>query len=645
MHSNNHKNNLNNAKYNVKDNAKNNAKDNDSSNDSLKNDPGSSDRLKPKFQGPQKKDAPSYNSSLAKESSDELTKESSEGLAAESSPALTKEEPKALGPFSDQAALTFGSPKEGDSNPALSSGPGSGPGPSLNPSSKVQAFGPLALILILLATGLGALLVIPMYPGFYVLPWVTGLLILLFRGPKRLKADLRALGQPGRLRFWRRVLGLLVALALLLAVGSLTALPIYNLSGLKGLVLSPQEVATLDKLPDETVVEAFLTPAGEAKFGSLLNLYARASTKITIRRSPGPARSLVEDSEVKLVLPDLAIIRSGPYQETVAPLTYQGLKEAFYRLSAPTRLVYSLIGDGEKSVQDPSPKGLSLWAKALEKRKIYLHDYFWAPGEPLPTQFKALLLMGPTVSLSPEKNAALTNFLAQGGRLLVAQDPLAPGVEPAVFQELGLTLPDGLMADPQTAWAGTNDFFPVSQKFANHPATLGLSRPVVWPLAGAILVDQKPPRNDEADDPLAATVSALALSSPESFLETDLLAIAKRRPTQDDEADLKGPLALAAGADLKSGGRLVLLADSDLATNVFYPHQGNQEFLDGVINWLIDENLAPDSLPKAILFNVTQSRARLFFWLPVVVWPGLMVLIWGLWRWRRGRGEGKNYRL
>jgi hypothetical protein len=425
-------------------------------------------------------------------------------------------------------------------------------------------------------------------------------------------------------------------MGLLLALGALTKLPIYNLGPSKSLSFSPSEEKTLAKLSEAVEIEVFLSPLGETRFGPVLALYARYP-HITVKKNYGSGQAEVNANNFQLALPDRAIIRSGPYVETVSPLSQLGLRAAFFRLTSPSRVVYNLVGDGEKSVQDPSPLGMSLWSQHLERQKIFLRDHIWAPNAPLPQGGAALILASPKTALSEDKNAALIHFLAQGGRLLALQDPLTLGIDPAAFQDLGLTLAQGLVVDPETAWAGTDDLFPVNFDFPAHPATIGLSQPVVWPMAGAILAAENLPEPEptEANNPLAGSSWAVARSSPESYLETDRVALAERRPKLDPELDPAGPLILATASALASGGRLALLADSDLAANLFITNPGNLAFMDNLIYWLLGAEDGLPTAPQGTFFNVTQNRARAMFWLPVVVWPLFATLVWLIYYQRR----------
>jgi hypothetical protein len=432
-------------------------------------------------------------------------------------------------------------------------------------------------------------------------------------------------------------LRLLAAVLVLTAAGALTRLPILNPGPRSELTLSNQELQTLAKLPEPVVLEAQLSTLGAIRFGPLLELYAKASPKVKVQRIPGPGRVEAQGEALELTLPDRVTLRSGPLVETVSPLTQLGLAQAFYRLISPSRVVYNLVGDGEKSTQDASPQGLLTWSTALEKRQIFLRDHYWAPGSPLPPGGSALILAGPRTQLDPIKTAELLRRLAQGGRLMVLSDPLVPGLDPDTFSSLGLTLSQGLVVDPETAWAGTDDLFPVSYDFPAHPATLGLRQPVVWPLVGAITRAETLAQEPDPDNALAGPTWVVARSSPTSFLETDRAALARRQPRLDPGVDPEGPLTLATATSLQSGGRLALVADSDLAANAFIANPGNLALLEGLMSWLLGAEAELPAGPQGTFFNVTQSRARAMFWLPVVVWPLLCGLAWLVY-WRRRRG-------
>jgi hypothetical protein len=334
------------------------------------------------------------------------------------------------------------------------------------------------------------------------------------------------------------------------------------------------------------------------------------------------------------------------------------------------------MGDGEKSVLDSSPMGLSRWARSLQASKIHLKDCLWA-GPVLPPEAwaaHALILAGPRRPLGDERERALMDYLSKGGKLLLLQDPMVVGFGPGALAPLGLDMPWGLMVDPDATWAGTEDFFIVSRDFPAHPMTAGLTRPVVWPLAGAVVArdrssdkdsaastddapsddpspddaspeapkrvvgssESAPPMEGSAESPPSRTWS-VALSSEAAWLETDGASLAERSHRYQPGLDLLGPTTLASATSVTGGGRLVLAADADLIANAFIDHAGNKAFADNALYWLLGAQEELASPVGAVWLDLTHAKARALFWIPTVIWPVVAVLIWYLHHLRRRR--------
>jgi hypothetical protein len=374
-----------------------------------------------------------------------------------------------------------------------------------------------------------------------------------------------------------------------------------------------------------------------------LGLYERASSKISVNVSRSPA---AEGADLVLSRPDSVEVVSGSFREVISPVAQVPINAALRRLSAPNRLVLNLMGDGEKSVLDSSPMGLSLWAESLQNSKIYLKDCVWA-GEALPPEAwaaHALILAGPRRPLGEERERALMDYLEKGGKLLALQDPMVVGLSQGALAPLGLDLPWGLLVAPDATWAGTEDFFIVSRDFPAHPITAGLSQPVVWPLAGAVAAtpaagggqagqgESGPGGPGEAGpeegEPLSHTW-VLALTSDAAWLETDRASLAGRSHRYQAGADLPGPLALASATSIAGGGRLALAADADLAANAFIAYAGNLAFLDNMLYWLLGAQEELPAPPAIAWLDLTHAKARALFWIPVVLWPLAVVLAWG----------------
>ncbi len=140
-------------------------------------------------------------------------------------------------------------------------------------------------------------------------------------------------------------------------------------------------------------------------------------------------------------------------------------------------------------------------------------------------------------------------------------------------------------------------------------------------------------------------VSALAWSSPESWLETD--AGKAGEPAFDEGEDRRGPLALGAlvravpeGEATATGARLAVIGDFDFATNRHFLNGGNGDLFVKVVNWLAagQEVVAIDRkvLPIRRLL-LSPEEARFLHLSSIGLLPSLLLVAAGIVWWRRWR--------
>jgi hypothetical protein len=327
--------------------------------------------------------------------------------------------------------------------------------------------------------------------------------------------------------------------------------------------------------------------------------------------------------------PGSALVATDTFRENVPVLTEEALRGALVRLLTPApRLVYFLSTFGEKLIQDRGHGGLSQLAEDLGARRLMALDYYWAEGAPLPPEAAALVLAGPRAPLGEIREKSLLAYLGRGGRLLVMADPLVSALSPEFWRPLGLIYPDGLVIDPETSLGGTAESYVISRDYPGHPLTRGLSRPILWPLAGAFLGGMEG----------EAQVLALVESSPSAWLEIDAASLGRGDHRYQAGVDPLGPLVLAVAVRMpEGGGRMVALADSDLAANGFWGFPGNRAFLGAAVNWLLDGPAEPDTSEPGTSLVLSGLSARLAFWLPAAVWPALVLGVWFFFHRRRGR--------
>lgn len=104
----------------------------------------------------------------------------------------------------------------------------------------------------------------------------------------------------------------------------------------------------------------------------------------------------------------------------------------------------------------------------------------------------------------------------------------------------------------------------------------------------------------------------------------------------DASEDFKGPVCIAVAAESElSRGRVVAVGDSEFVTNSQLGNLGNQEFLSGIVKWVMGRknmiHLPPKKFTKVQL-HLNKQQMRQIFFASIVVLPllslGLGLVVW-----------------
>lgn len=278
------------------------------------------------------------------------------------------------------------------------------------------------------------------------------------------------------------------------------------------------------------------------------------------------------------------------------------------------------------------PEGLSTLSIGLEQqldwtnREVPLLD-FTRPERELRLNDPAIdgeimIIAGGSRPLAEPELAVLTDYLTEGGRLILLAAPgLATGSAPLaadaalgdwLFQHFGLRFRNDLVLDRSQAFQ--NPLYPVSTDMdAYHRITQPYSR-------GFALIFEAPHSIEIAEEPPpGVTVTSLASSSADSYSKTDFSAVLAGE-IEPDAASLTGPLVLAAAAEnSETGARVVLFGSTSLPANGFTGINGVANFdvaVDSIFwatdfeDWFSQVNIQSAARPQdAPLFADAQSMA------------------------------------
>ncbi len=284
----------------------------------------------------------------------------------------------------------------------------------------------------------------------------------------------------------------------------LTATQIYT--------LSEKTENILADLDEEIRVVVFMTPATSMydQVHELLERYKTASEKVSVEfidpdKEPLKTTQLAEQFGVQVA--DTVVFIYGDRTKYVtsdqmAEMDYSGMQygqgptmqafkgeeqftSAILSLVAPdVPKVYFVTGHGEASMAASTggagDRSLSLLADALKRENMATEDVSLLSGE-VPADADVIALIGPTRAYTEAEIEALNGYLDDGGRLVVALDPL---IEPtgsmrptrleALLAERGVLVHDDLVVDPSRRLP----FYDLSavylEDFPSHPITQGL---------------------------------------------------------------------------------------------------------------------------------------------------------------------------
>ena len=393
--------------------------------------------------------------------------------------------------------------------------------------------------------------------------------------------------------------------------------------------LSPQSIQILERFDQEiTIVGVYPGGQGQGDFERWLDEYRAYTNHISYRtldpiRQPGEADRLGWDLSGSGL-----IVSAGGRSQQVRTPDEQDITSALLKVSRDTvPVVYFLSGHGEPSPMGSAEDDYGQVGALLADNNYDVRTLNLAVTGTVPSDAALLVVAGLKTPLLPGERASLRTYLQSGGKALIMLDPgLESGIDDVlapwqvrVENKLAVDLQRGLSGDALTP---VIDRYQFSQITKDLPMlALPLACPIVGPVEG------------EA----AWNYQGLAQTSAQSWADSDVAGT--EAPAYDQGQDLRGPLTLLATVEAGET-RIVLVGDSDLATNAVLQQIPNGQFLLlNAVNWLAEEEeliaIGPKTnVPRTIQMSTIQESTVCFGSLILI--PGA-ILVAGLTVWLRRR--------
>jgi len=444
----------------------------------------------------------------------------------------------------------------------------------------------------------------------------------------------------------------------------------WDLTAAGSFTLSEQTVKVLNGLKTPVKVLVFEAPGNFQRFRDAFGMYTNASSNIQVEyvdmdKEPIRAR------EYDIAAPGTVVMEYAGRREKVMSDREQELTNNLIKVTTGRKTkAYFVQGHGERDTLGNDRAGYTSVVDVLKRDNYTVEKIALAQmPEGVPADASVLIIAGPTTDYFKPEVDAIRTYLRKGGKALFMLDPvIGEGAHPtpqieALLKEWGITLGHDIVIDASGMGKmfGGDATVPVVITYPSHPVTENFDLLTAFPLAQSV--------KGEAGAELGlANTQNLLQTSERSWSEADLKSLMAGKVALDEAAgDHKGPITIAlslsmdapdapapATPDKPADGakpatgedapkkpqmRVMVVGDSDFASNAAAGIQGNADLFVNMANWLTQQEDLISIHPRDAgdrRVTMTADQQRNLLWLSLLVIPGL-ILGSGVYTWSKRR--------
>lgn len=424
--------------------------------------------------------------------------------------------------------------------------------------------------------------------------------------------------------------------------------------------LSDQTKKVLTELDKPVVIRVFDRAEGFQRFRERLNEYTYVSDKVSVEYIDVERDPVVANQYQVQQFGTVAFEYDGRVHRVTSDAEQELTNGLIKVVQGREPKVYFIQGHGEKGPAGTDRFGYAGVAEALTSDNFTHETLVLAQQQEIPADATVLIVAGPTSDFLAPEVEILRAYLARGGKVFMLLDPIdKPGAPEltnliALVKEWGIDPGANVVLDESGIgqMLGTGPEVPIAAKYPPHPITERFEVVTAYSLARSVTANPAGANNRFAQN--------LVETGPNSWAESDVkgLMTTGRAARELDKGDIAGPVSLGAAVSVggeapanpatpdpatpdapKPESRMVVMGDSDFASNRWLGTAGNRDLFLNTVNWLAQqENLisirARD--PEDRRITLSAGDDRLIFWLTIVAIPGLILLL-GVQAWWRRR--------
>jgi ABC-type uncharacterized transport system involved in gliding motility auxiliary subunit len=453
----------------------------------------------------------------------------------------------------------------------------------------------------------------------------------------------------------------LVVLGILVAINYISSREHkrWDLTETSEFSLSPQTTKVLGSLDSPLKMTVFARETEFARYKERLPEYGYVSKKVSVEYvDPDKKPTLAKQMAIQ-AYGTVAIEYKGRTERVVSDSEQEITNGIIKVVTGQERKVYFTQGHGEKDTTSAERSGYNAITTQLGRDNFKVDRIVLAQQPEVPVDATAVVVAGPKVDFLQPEIDAVRRYLDKGGKVMLMLDPPDKADAPplsnlvALAHDWAVDLGSNLVVDVSGVGRllGTDETVPVAASYPSHPIVEKFDLLTAFPLA-------------RSATPVSGGVGgrfaqAFVETGPRSWSETDTAGVLSGKPIklEEDKGDKKGPVSIAAAAAAASAepatdakgdnkeearkpeSRVVVIGDSDFASNFALGIQGNRDLFMNALNWLSQqENLIAirprESSDRRITMTSAQQTRVLLLVLLVI--PAF-VLGSGVYTWWRRR--------
>lgn len=293
-----------------------------------------------------------------------------------------------------------------------------------------------------------------------------------------------------------------------------------------------------------------------------------------------------------------------------------------YVVSEDLPTIYRLQGHGEGELP-------ATFADQVEKENMVVSDLSLLTVDEIPEDADAILIYAPQSDLSQEEADMLSEYVENGGKLLVLSGPVEDGVLSnlnSILTPYRVTVQEGVVVEEDREHYGFGYPYVLLPDLASDPVTDSLIQShyyAILPIAQGMKV---------TGETEAATVTQLLTTTDASFSKLAGLGLSTY---EKEEGDIDGPFALGVSIQRNDGGQIIWFSSSSFLEDMYnaFSSGANTDLVMNALSQLIGESEAMAIRSKSLNYNyltISDSTASTLKTLMIGVFP-LTYLLVGIW--------------